>query len=714
MAKKKFQPKKKKGNGKFKKQLTSSIITVFEQAGAAPLNYKQVSAQVGANDHQSRALVVEILHELSVMGILKQMDRARFKFNFAHDSISGRIEITRKGAGYILVDDGDDIFVGQKNTGAALNGDLVEIQLVPTRKGKTPEGKVIKILERDKESYVGTIDISEKFAFFRPSSPKIHVDFFIPLEKTKGANNGDKVLVKINDWPENRDSPYAEVIEVLGKPGEHNVEMHAILAEFGLPLDFPEEVEEAAEKLDKTISEKEIAKRRDFRGITTFTIDPDTAKDFDDALSVEYLDNGNIRVGVHIADVSHYVRPNDIIDQEAVKRATSVYLVDRVVPMLPEVLSNELCSLRPNEDKLCFSAAFELNEKAEIINDWYGRTIIHSDHRYTYEDAQVVIEGADDKFAKEITDLNKLAVILKKERLAKGAIDFGSDEVKFKLAEDGTPLGVFPKQMKEANWLIEEFMLMANRGVSTYVTTKLKKSPYVFRVHDGPDPEKLKTLRTFLKKFGYKLPPVEGRAAAEAINNIMAEVEGKQEEGIVAQMCIRSMSKAVYTTENIGHYGLGFDFYSHFTSPIRRYPDVLAHRLLQAYLDNANYLDEKKLDVLCKHSSIMEKTAADAERASIKYKQVEFLMNKLGEHFVGTISGITSWGIYVELNENKCEGMVSINELTDDNYYFDEERFCIRGRVHRQEFNMGDQIEVEVLSADLIKKQLDFGFVQKL
>jgi ribonuclease R len=714
MAKKKFQPKKNKGNGKFKKQLTSSIITIYEQAGATPLNYKQVSAQVGANDHQSRALVVEILHELSVMGILKQLDRARFKFNFATENLSGRIDITRKGAGYLIVEDGEDVFIGQQNTRPALHGDIVEVKLIPTKKGKTPEGKVVKIIERDKDAYVGTIDISEKFAFFRPSSPKIHVDFFIPLEKTKGAENGDKVLAKMSDWPDHRDSPYGSILEVLGKPGEHNVEMHAILAEFGLPLDFPEEVEEAAEKLDKTISEKEIAKRRDFRGITTFTIDPDTAKDFDDALSVEYLENGNIRVGVHIADVSHYVRPNDIIDQEAVKRATSVYLVDRVVPMLPEVLSNELCSLRPNEEKLCFSAVFEINDKAEILNEWYGRTIIYSNQRYTYDDAQELIEGAEGAFSKEVTDLNRLAIILKKERLKNGAIDFGSDEVKFKLAEDGTPIGVFPKHMKEANWLIEEFMLMANRGVATYVTSKLKKSPYVFRVHDGPDPEKLKTLRTFLKKFGYKLPPVEGRAAAEAINTIMAEVAGKQEEGIVAQMCIRSMSKAVYTTENIGHYGLGFDFYSHFTSPIRRYPDVLAHRLLQAYLDNANYLDAKKLDVLCKHSSIMEKTASDAERASIKYKQVEFLMNKLGEHFVGTISGITSWGIYVELNENKCEGMVSINDLRDDNYYFDEERFCIKGRVHRQEFNMGDQLEVEVLSADLIKKQLDFGFVQKL
>jgi ribonuclease R len=714
MAKKNFQPKKKKGAGKFKKQLTSDVITIFEDAGTTPLNYKQVAAKLGANDHQSRAVVVEILHELAIMGIVKQLDQGRYKFNFAREALTGRIEITRKGVGYMIVEDGEDIFIGQNNTRPALHGDTVEVKLIPTKKGKSKEGKVVSIVQRDKESYVGTIDITDKFAFFRPSSPKIHIDFFIPLEKIKGAENGDKVLAKMSDWPDHRDSPYASVIEVLGKPGEHNVEMHAILAEFGLPLDFPEEVEEAAEKLNTTISAAEIAKRRDFRDITTFTIDPDTAKDFDDALSVEYLENGNMRVGVHIADVSHYVRPNDIIDKEAVKRATSVYLVDRVVPMLPEVLSNQLCSLRPQEEKLCFSAVFEIDEKAEIINDWYGRTIIFSDERYTYEQAQELIEGAEGKFSKEVNDLNRLAVILKKERLKKGAIDFGSDEVKFKLAEDGTPLGVYPKKMVEANWLIEEFMLMANRGVATYVTSKLKKTPYVFRIHDGPDPEKLKTLRTFLKKFGYKLPQVEGRAAAEAINNIMAEVEGKQEEGIVAQMCIRSMSKAVYSTENIGHYGLGFDFYSHFTSPIRRYPDVLAHRLLQAYLDNANYLDTNKLDVLCKHSSTMEKTAADAERASIKYKQVEFLMNKLGDHFVGTISGITSWGIYVELNENKCEGMVAIQDLSDDNYYFDEERFCIRGRVHRQEFNMGDQLEVEVLSADLIKKQLDFGFVQKL
>ena len=556
----------------------------------------------------------------------------------------------------------------------------------------------------------------------------MHVDIYIPIEKLNGAKDGQKAIAKIVEWPKNGVNPIGEIKTVLGDVGENNTEMHAILAEFGLPYEFPKDVERAADLIPIKITEEEISKRRDFREITTFTIDPVDAKDFDDALSIQKLKNGNWEIGVHIADVSHYVKPESMIDKEAISRATSVYLVDRVVPMLPEVLSNNVCSLRPNEEKLCFSSVFEMTDDAEVVAEWFGRTIINSDRRFTYEEAQQVIETEEGDFKDEILTLDRLAKILRSNRFKKGSIAFEKMEVKFHLDEVGNPTGVFFKVAKDSNQLIEDFMLLANRKVAEFVGKKKKgkeeiqkkedpkesQRPFVYRIHDKPNPDKLQNFSEFVAKFGYKLNVKNINTVADSMNNLLKEVNEKKESGMIEMLAIRTMAKAVYTTKNIGHYGLGFDYYTHFTSPIRRYPDVMVHRLLQHYLDGGKNPDIDKLEEQCKHSSDMEKLAADAERASIKYKQVQYLTDKIGEEFDGVISGVTEWGIFVEIIENHCEGMVRLRELRDDNYYFDEDNYCLRGRKSGRVLTLGDTVRIEIKRADLVKKQLDFALVEVL
>ena len=717
---KKFTSKKK---GLKKSYLFEDIIKVLSLHPAKALNYKQIAAELNIVDHSQRLLISTVLSELKHSGNVNEPERGKFKINTPEIFISGKVDMTSTGTAYIVSEESStDVFINPKKTLNALNGDYVKVRLFPSRKGKK-EGEIIEIIERAKTEFVGTIQMSPRFAFLVPSNNKIHIDIYIPLEKLNGAKDGQKAIAKIVEWPKNGVNPIGEIIDVLGNVGENNTEMHAILAEYGLPYEFPKDVERSADLIPIEITSEEITKRRDFRAITTFTIDPVDAKDFDDALSIRKLPNGNWEIGVHIADVSHYVKPESMIDKEATSRATSVYLVDRVVPMLPEILSNNVCSLRPNEDKLCFSAVFEMTDEAEIVNEWFGRTIINSDRRFTYEEAQQIIETEEGEYNKEILNLDRLAKILRTNRFKKGSIAFEKMEVKFHLDEVGNPTGVYFKTSKDSNQLIEDFMLLANRKVAEFVgkksNTKESKStslesqrPFVYRVHDKPNPDKLNSFAEFVAKFGYKINVKNDRMVADSMNNLLKEVNQKKEAGMIELLAIRTMAKAIYTTKNIGHYGLGFEFYTHFTSPIRRYPDVMVHRLLQHYMDGGKNPDIDKLEEQCKHSSDMEKLAADAERSSIKYKQVQYLSDKIGEEFDGTISGVTEWGIFVEIIENHCEGMIRIRDLTDDNYYFDEDNYCLRGRKYGKVLTLGDLVRIEIKRADLVKKQLDFKLIE--
>jgi ribonuclease R len=718
-----------KSQGKNKRFFFEEILKVLSSNRNKSLNYKQIAAELQVTDFAQRQLINVILEELKNSGSITEPERGKFQIKSAQIQITGRVDMTSSGTAYIVSDETEeDVVVPAKKTLNAMHGDTVKVRVFPKGKGKQ-EGEITEVIERAKTEFVGTIQVSPRFAFLVPSNNKIHVDIYIPLEKLNGAKDGQKAIAKIVEWPKNGVNPIGEIKSVLGDVGENNTEMHAILAEFGLPYEFPKDVERAADLIPIKITEEEVAKRRDFREITTFTIDPLDAKDFDDALSIQKLKNGNWEIGVHIADVSHYVKPDSMIDKEAVSRATSVYLVDRVVPMLPEVLSNNVCSLRPNEEKLCFSSVFEMTDEAEVVAEWFGRTIINSDRRFTYEEAQLVIETEEGDYRDEILTMNRLSKILRANRFKKGSIAFEKMEVKFHLDEVGNPTGVFFKVAKDSNQLIEDFMLLANRKVAEFVGKKKSENgkpsdqkvgskesqrPFVYRIHDKPNPDKLENFSEFVAKFGYKLNVKNMNTVADSMNNLLKEVSEKKESGMIELLAIRTMAKAVYTTKNIGHYGLGFDYYTHFTSPIRRYPDVMVHRLLQHYLDGGKNPDIDKLEEQCKHSSDMEKLAADAERASIKYKQVQYLTDKVGQEFDGTISGVTEWGIFVEIIENHCEGMIRLRDLRDDSYYFDEDNYCLRGRKSGKVLTLGDTVRIEIKRADLVKKQLDFALVEVL
>ncbi len=717
-----------------KRYFFEEVLAFLKYNSDKAFNYKQISFAMEISNEDERFALLETLEELKHQGFVSEKEIGKYQAKETDAYKTGTIDFTTQGTAYVVIStDEDDVFIPFRKSKDALHGDLVKVKLFNRRGKGKPEGEVVEVIKRKKERFVGTIQITPKFAFVVPDYSKLHADFFIKLEDVNGAQNGQKVLVQFLQWDRNSQNPNAKVIEVLGNAGIHETEINAIMAEYGLPMHFEPEVEAAAQQLATKITPEEIAKRRDFRNITTFTIDPADAKDFDDALSIQKLENGNWEIGVHIADVTHYLKPNTILDNEAVSRATSVYLVDRCVPMLPEVLSNFACSLRPNEEKYCFSAVFELSDEAQLQSQWFGKTVIYSNHRFSYEDAQLVIETEQGDYKDELLTLNRLAKTLRNERTAKGSIFFDKAEVKFTLDDAGAPTGVYFKTQKDAHKLIEDFMLLANKKVAEFLgkgkkdateinvnakPSKDKKTKaadgVVYRVHDVPKDEKLLDLNNFVARFGYSVAVGNKQKTAQSINKLLHDVKDKKEQSMIELLAVRSMPKAVYTTHNTGHYGLGFDFYTHFTSPIRRYPDVMVHRLLEAKINHGHYLNADELELLCKHSSEMEKLAAEAERSSIKYKQVEFLSDKIGLLFKGIISGVNEWGIFVEIVENKCEGMIRTRDMKDDMYVFDADNYRMVGRRTNKIYALGDTVMIKVKRADLVKKQLDFEFIDNI
>ena len=719
MSRKKRNIYKKKGN--IIKNLTQNILQEFNKNTNQILNYKQIASKLNINDANGRDQIIKKLTELKATNRIEEISRGKYIIKEQSHYFEGVVDITSRGNAYVICEDLEhDIYIPSRNLNHALHNDLVKVYIYKRKKNKKQEGDIVEILKRAKTEFVGVIQLNKNFGFVIPDDSKMYSDIFISESELNNAKDGDKVLAQLKDWPSNSKNPFGKITEVLGKPGDHDTEIHSILLEYGLPYKFKDEVENYAAKIPLEITDKEIAKRRDIRKELTFTIDPKDAKDFDDALSFKILKNGNYEIGIHIADVSHYVQENTILEDEAYLRATSVYLVDRVVPMLPEILSNNVCSLRPNEEKLTFSAIFEIDKKAHIINEWFGRTVTYSDERFTYEDAQEIIENKsenpenDIQFA--ILELDKLAKILRKKRMQQGAISFDKTEVKFELDKNFNPVGVYVKESKDAHKLIEEFMLLANRKVAEFIGKRKNGTPtkntFIYRVHDEPNIDKLTALQGVISKFGYKINTDSKKHTSDSLNRLLKDVHGKAESNMIETLTIRSMSKAIYSTENIGHYGLAFDYYTHFTSPIRRYPDVMAHRLLQYYLDGGKSPKVDAYEEKCKHSSEREFMASKAERDSIKYMQVKYMQDHQDQEFKGIISGVTEWGIYVEIIENKCEGMVRIRDIKSDFYIFDEKQYALSGQVTKNIYQLGDEVMVQVKNTDLERKHLDFNLIE--
>jgi ribonuclease R len=701
------------------KTVSKEIERFFAANSKKAFNYKQICAALNIESTEGKNYIIRTLKQMEKDGMIDEVMPGKYLALLTTHFITGKLEVTQRGAGFVIPEDGseikDDIYIGSENLNTGLHGDTVKVNLFAKRSGSRVEGEVIEVLKRKREEFVGVVELGHNYAFISPDDKRVQIDIFIPEGKINNAKNGEKVRARVVDWSNEHKNPIGEIIEILGKPGDHNTEMHAIIAEYGFANKFPNEVEKDADKISDLITKDEIAKRRDFRKITTFTIDPEDAKDFDDALSIEEVEDGIYEIGVHIADVSHYVTPNTVLDAEAFERATSVYLVDRTIPMLPEKLSNGVCSLRPHEEKLTFSAVFKMTLDGEILDKWIGKTVIYSDRRFAYEEAQDRIESKVGDFAKEINTLNNIALILRKARFKNGAVNFETEEVKFKLDENYKPIGIYKKVRKDAHKMIEEFMLLANRTVAEFVhKMKGEKQPktFVYRVHEPPSEEKLKLFNLFAARFGLSIQTTSQKSISTSFNNLLNDVEGKPEQNIVQNMAVRSMMKAYYSTKKTSHYGLAFDYYTHFTSPIRRYPDLMAHRLLFSYLNNGKSANELEYEEKCKHSSQMEIQAADAERASVKYKQVEYIKQFIGEQFNGLISGVTEWGIYVEITEYKCEGLVRLANLTDDFYDYDEFNQWIIGRRTRKIFQLGGEIKVIVKQADLQKRQIDLDVAE--